>query len=72
MPGVDDTDYGIILDSVVASNPETGVNLERSGESTLGVLMAFAENYQRIVSQWTPKANQRAKASGGLDWSVLD
>ncbi len=65
-------DFGIILDSVVATNPETGVSLERSGESTLGVLMAFAENYQRIVSQWTPKANQRAKASGGLDWSVLD
>lgn len=65
------TDSGIILDSVVASNSETGVTIEHSGDAVMGILLAFRENFDRVKQQWTPKANTRAKAAGSLDWETL-
>ncbi len=62
---------GLVIDTVLASNPETQVQLEHSGDAVMGVLLAFKENYDRVIEQWVPKANQRAKASGGLDWDLL-
>lgn len=64
-------DNGILIDSVVASNPETGVSLTHSGDATMGVLKIFSENYNRIKSEWTPKASARSKTAGSLDWQDL-
>ena len=65
------SDNGIMLESVTASNPETGVSLTHSGESAMGILLAFAENFNRIKSDWTPKASARSKNAGSLDWAEL-